>query len=234
MSQRKARVPGSAPRVRRPAAARAASELATELVAVAAHCHAQGWCRGTSGNFSVVLCREPLEILITPSGVDKGRLLPGGLVTIRADGRPVAGPAEDRGKPSAESALHGAIVETVGVGAVVHTHSVAGTLLGERFLAQGGFRIRGYEMLKGLRGVASHEAEVAVPVLANSQDMGELAARVRALLSGTPDLHGFLLSGHGLYTWGGDLAEARRHVETLEFLFEVVARRTLFSPFSGG
>ena len=154
-------------------------------------------------------------------------------MTIGADGRPVAGTAQSV-SPSAEAALHGAIVQTAGAGAVVHTHSVAGTLLGERFLAQGGFRIRGYEMLKGLRGVASHEAEVAVPVLANSQDMGELAARVRALLSGTPGLHGFLLGGHGLYTWGEDLAEARRHVEILEFLFEVVARRTLFSPFSGG
>lgn len=234
MSQRKARVSVSAPRVRRPAAARAAAELATEVAAVAAYCHAQGWCRATSGNFSAVLRREPLELLITPSGVDKGRLLPGDLVTIGADGRPVGGRGDDRGKPSAEAALHGAIAQTVGVGAVVHTHSVAGTLLGERFLPQGGFRIRGYEMLKGLRGVRSHEAEVPVPVLANSQDMGELAARVRALLSGTPDLHGFLLSGHGLYTWGEDLAEARRHVETFEFLFEVVARRTLFSPFSGG
>jgi methylthioribulose-1-phosphate dehydratase len=33
-----------------------------------------------------------------------------------------------------------------------------------------------------------------------------------------------LLKAHGLYTWGADVAEARRHVEILEFLLEVLTR----------
>lgn len=208
-------------------------ELASELAAVVAECHARGWCQGTAGNFSVLLRRQPLALLITPSGVDKGSLRAGDLLTVDGDGRLVSVGRDDRSsRPSAETLLHCAIVQSKAAGAVLHTHSVASTLLGEHFL-EDGFRIRNYEMLKGLRGICTHAAEAYIPVLANSQDMEELAARVRALAAGTPDLYGFLLAGHGLYTWGEDLAEARRHLEVLEFLFEVVARKTWFSPFSG-
>ena len=209
--------------------------LAAELAAVVAACHARGWCHGTAGNFSAVLRRRPLILLITPSGADKGGLRAGDLLAVGGDGLPVSGFEDARPgaarRPSAETALHCAIVQTLGAGAVLHTHSVAATLLGEHFLERGAVRIRGYEMLKGLRGIATHAAEAHVPVLANSQDMEELAGRVRALAASTPDFHGLLLAGHGLYTWGEDLAEARRHLEILEFLFEVVARKTRFAAF---
>ena len=96
--------------------------------------------------------------------------------------------------------------------------------------AVGSLRIAGYEMLKGLEGIGTHDTFVEVPVFANTQDMTDLAARVRHRFAGLdwsaarPPVHGFLLSRHGLYTWGRDLAEARRHVEIHEFLFECVAR----------
>jgi methylthioribulose-1-phosphate dehydratase len=223
-----------------PPASREATEasraaLAAELAAVVAECHARGWCRGTAGNFSAVLRRRPLILLITPSGADKGGLGAGDLLAVGGDGLPVSGFEDARPgparRPSAETALHCAIVQTLGAGAVLHTHSVAATLLGEHFLERGGLRIRGYEILKGLRGIATHAAETYIPVLANSQDMDELAGGMRALAAGTPGLHGLLLAGHGLYTWGEDLAEARRHLEILEFLFEVVARKTRFAAF---
>ena len=68
-------------------------------------------------------------------------------------------------------------------------------------------------------------------------DLEHEAARIRADFGpldwsapGRPPAHGFLLSRHGLYTWGRDLAEARRHIEIHEFLFEVVARSRTLSP----
>jgi len=88
-------------------------------------------------------------------------------------------------------------------------------------------------MLKGLEGVTTHESEVFVPVLRNSQDMDALAEEVRELLAARPGLHGFLLAGHGLYAWGDSLAQAYRHVEIFEFLFECAAQRTRFAPFEG-
>jgi methylthioribulose-1-phosphate dehydratase len=90
-------------------------------------------------------------------------------------------------------------------------------------------------MLKGLEGITTHDTHEDVPIFANTQDMRELSARIRGRFAGLdfaapgrPPVHGFLIARHGLYTWGRDLAEARRHIEIYEFLFECVARaRTL-------
>ena len=192
--------------------------------------HARGWCPGTGGNFSFNLGGDPRRLLITPSGQDKGRLAPDDLVLIGADG---GAPAASRHRPSAEALLHVVIASETGAAAVFHTHTVAATLLAEHFAPAGGFTLQGYEMLKGLVGITSHEAAVHVPVLANSQDMPALGQRVRTLLGERPGLHGFLLAGHGLYTWGASVEEAQRHVEVLEFLLECAARRTPFAPFTG-
>jgi len=191
---------------------------------------AQGWCQGTGGNFSATLDRAPLRLLITRSGVHKRHLAPEDLMVIGLEGRPVDG---ETGRPSAEALLHARIVEATGAGSVLHVHSVANTLLGEHFVERGGFVLRGYEMLKGLEGITTHEAEVFVPVLPNSQDMPALAGEVGRLLVERPGLHGFLLSGHGLYAWGASLEQAHRHVEIFEFLFECAARRTRFEPLTG-
>lgn len=191
---------------------------------------AQGWCQGTGGNFSATLSREPLRLLITRSGLHKRHLEPEGLMVVGPGGKPADG---ETARPSAEAALHTAIVERTGAAAVLHVHTVANTLLGEHFADRGGFTLRGYEMLKGLEGIATHEAEAFVPVLRNSQDMPALAGEVDRLLAGRPEAHGFLLAGHGLYTWGASLDQAHRHVEILEFLFECVARRTAFEHYLG-
>lgn len=191
---------------------------------------AQGWCQGTGGNFSVTLDRAPLRLLITRSGVHKRHLAPEHLMVIGPEGRPVDG---ETGRPSAEALLHARIVEATAAGSVLHVHSVPNTLLGEHFAARGGFVLRGYEMQKGLEGITTHETDVFVPVLRNSQDMPALAGEVDRLLAERPGLHGFLLAGHGLYAWGASLEQAHRHVEIFEFLFECAARRTRFEPFTG-
>jgi methylthioribulose-1-phosphate dehydratase len=191
---------------------------------------AQGWCQGTGGNFSLTVSQDPLRLLITRSGVDKRRLQGTDLMLIGPAGEAAPGEA---GRPSAEAALHSRIVEATGAASVLHVHSVANTLLSEHFAGDGGFTLCGYEMLKGLRGIATHEASVFVPILANSQDIPRLSDGVAGLLAAHSDLWGFLLAGHGLYAWGSSLEEAKRHVEIFEFLFECAARRTSFRPFTG-
>jgi methylthioribulose-1-phosphate dehydratase len=191
---------------------------------------AQGWCQGTGGNFSVTLSHEPLRLLITRSGADKRHLVPEDLLVVGPGGKPADGEAR---KPSAEAELHARIVGRTGAAAVLHVHSVSNTLLGEHFAERGGFTLRGYEMLKGLEGITTHEADVFVPVLRNRQDMAPLSEEIGHILDERPGLHGFLLAGHGLYTWGGSLSQAHRQVEIFEFLFECAARRTPFQPFTG-
>lgn len=193
--------------------------LVPALVAAGLRLERRGWALGTSGNFSAVVSREPLRLAITASGVDKASLTERDVVEVDGDGRVVAG----AGRPSAETHLHLAVVRARGAGAVVHTHSVFSTLV----TGAGGareVRLRGYEMLKGLAGVTTHEHEERVPVLENAQEMAPLAREVEALLRSREEAHAFLLRRHGLYTWGRDLAEAVRHAEILEFLLEVLGR----------
>lgn len=195
-------------------------KLAAGLAETGRAFYGRGWVLGTSGNFSAVVSREPLRLAITPSGVDKRLLTAGQFLEMDHSGKVLRG----RGSPSAEALLHLTLARVRGAGAVLHTHSVWSTLLSETFAAQGGLGITGYEMLKGLDGVFTHEYREWLPILENSQDMCELAGRVEAALALHPQAHGFLLRGHGLYTWGRELAGARRHVEILEFLLEVFGR----------
>ena len=125
---------------------------------------------------------------------------------------------------SAEALLHVEIVRARGAGAVLHTHSIWSTLLSDRFGDAGGFAIEGYEMLKGLHGVRSHDHREWIPILANDQNMPRLAQRVGETLDSFAESHAFLLCRHGLYTWGDTLADAERQIEILEFLFEAIGR----------
>lgn len=181
----------------------------------------RGWVLGTSGNFSAVLSRNPLRLAITASGLDKGRLTAGGIIQIDEGGKAI----EAEAQPSAEAMLHLTIVGSLKANAVLHTHSIWNTIVSEAHASDGGLNIEGYEMLKGLAGVRTHEHCEWVPVIDNSQDYDQLARSVAGVLHRSPALHGFLLVRHGLYAWGEDLAEAKRHVEILEFLFEVIGRQ---------
>ena len=182
--------------------------------------YARGWVLGTSGNFSAVVARKPLRLAITSTGLDKGSLRPEQFLEMDETANVIRG----NGRPSAEALLHLAIVRSVDAGAVLHTHSVWSTVLSGTHARHGAIALEGYEMLKGLAGVATHKHREWLPILENTQDMVELAGRVSRTLGQTPGIHGFLLQEHGLYTWGESLAEAKRHVEILEFLMEVLVR----------
>ena len=192
-----------------------------QLVEVGRRFYQRGWVFGTSGNFSVVLSRDPLRLAITSSGVDKGDLTADQILEIDERCEPAPSAAA---RPSAEARLHVEIVRTLGAGAVLHTHSIWSTLLSDRHAARLGLTIEGYEMLKGLAGVATHEHREWVPILDNDQDMVRLAVRVRDVLQSKPMPHAFLLRRHGMYTWGSTLQEAVRHVEIVEFLLEAAGR----------
>jgi methylthioribulose-1-phosphate dehydratase len=196
------------------------AELASQLAEVGRQCYARGWALGTSGNFSAVVNRDPLHLAITTSGVDKGTLSAGQIVEIDEHGKVVAG----SGRPSAEASLHLAIARARGAGAVLHTHSIWSTILSDAATGDG-LPVEGYEMLKGLDGVGTHEHHEWLPILDNTQDWAAAVPQVEAMLTEHPGAHGFLIRRHGLYTWGRDLAEAKRQVESLEFLFEVIGRK---------
>jgi|SRR5215831_1974596 len=190
-----------------------------QLCATAHACYARGWVPATSGNFSV---RWGSRIYITPTGLDKGTLTPDDLLEIDLDGAVLGG----NGKPSAETSLHTVIYrDRAHARAILHVHTIWNTLLSGKFAESGKVTLRGYELLKGLSGVATHEHTERVPIIENTQDYASLAEKLKVVLQAHGETHGVLLSRHGLYTWGESVAEARRHLEALEFLFEVEGRQ---------
>jgi methylthioribulose-1-phosphate dehydratase len=193
-----------------------------ELVAAGREFYRRGWVMGTSGNFSSLVTREPLRLCITASGNAKGELDGSHFVELNERCQVVAG----NGRPSAESLLHIALYRLLpNAGSILHTHSVWGTILSDEYFSAGAIKIEGYEMLKGLEGVATHEHTEFVPVIENSQDYVTLSGVIENVVRDNPDAHGIYLRRHGLYTWGQDIGEARRHIEIFEFLFEVLGRR---------
>lgn len=196
-------------------------QFASSLASIAKDFHGRGWLIGTSGNLSAVVDREPLRLAISPSGVDKGELIPEQILLVDEHAKIVS---DHSGKPSDESPLHIRIVKDRSAGAVIHTHSIWNTLLSDFFADDGGVAIEGYEMLKGLQNVTTHEHREWVPIIDNSQDMLALAESIGDTLGKHKAAHGLLLRRHGLYAWGENLAEAKRHVEILEFLFETFGR----------
>jgi methylthioribulose-1-phosphate dehydratase len=197
------------------------SSAAEQLVWAGRRFDQRGWVLGTSGNFSVVLDRQPLRLAITPSATFKGELTAAQILEMNERAEPL-GPG--MAKPSAEALLHVEIVQARNAGAVLHTHSIWSTLLSEVHGDRGGLAIEGFEMLKGLEGVRTHQHREWLPIVENDQDIPRLSRVVRGVLDEQPGVHGFLIRRHGLYTWGADLPQAVRHVEILEFLMEAQYR----------
>lgn len=186
---------------------------ALEIVSNTRELSALGWTPATSSNFSMRM--DERHAAITVSGRDKGRLTVNDIMVVDFEGQPVATPH----RPSAETLLHTQLyARHPDIGCVLHTHSRVQTVSSRLFAAQGHVRLEGYELLKAFAGNQTHEMAIDVPVLPNTQDMPALAAQVERLLDAGP-LWGYLIDGHGLYAWGRDMAEARRHLDAFEFLF---------------
>jgi len=184
------------------------------LLSLARRCHSRGWAFATSGNFSVRI--DGHRFAITGSGLDKGALRPEDLLVVDLDSRAFCG-----GRPSAETPLHAQIYRSrPWVQAIAHTHSVAATVLSRALAGEGYLVLSGFEMLKALVGIDSHEAHWRLPIFPNDQDIQRLASFLDEEIGDAEEVHGYLLAGHGLYTWGRDVSEAARHVEAIEFLLE--------------
>lgn len=186
------------------------AEAAEAIIAVGRAFDARGWAPATSGNYSVRL--NDGSFAVTVSGWRKGRLTPDGVMRVDA-----AGTSLDGKRPSAETALHLSLYRRFPeVGAVLHSHSPQAVAL-SRVLG-GNWTIRGHELAKAFPGMTTHDAEIAVPIVENSQDMAEIEAAIAPYLAEEMPPPAYLIRGHGLYSWGRDIAEAERVIEAAEWL----------------
>jgi methylthioribulose-1-phosphate dehydratase len=186
---------------------------ANAIAAAGRRLGAQGLTPATSSNFSMRL--DACHVAVTISGRDKGALTADDVMVVDMQGNPVG----TKARPSAETALHTQIyARFADANAVLHTHSRTQTVASRLYARAGVVRFDGYELQKAIAGHTSHEQAIDLPVFPNTQHMPELVEKVDAWLESDRLLYGYLIEGHGLYTWGRDMAEAERHVEAFEFL----------------
>lgn len=189
-------------------------QLSQAIIDAGRFLYARGWSPATSSNYSARL--SATEVLLTVSGKHKGELGPDDVLATDLAGHSL----EPGKKPSAETLLHTQLYSCrPDVGAVLHTHSVNATVL-SRLTAADHLVFEDYELQKAFSGVVTHESRVVVPIFDNDQDIARLAARVQPWLDAHPDCAGYLIRGHGLYTWGARMSDALRQIEAFEFLFE--------------
>lgn len=188
------------------------AEAATAMIDSASAFYAFGWLLGTSGNLSVRLNAD--EFLITASGRNKGELTPEDFLVCSRDGRPGA---QDALRPSAETEVHTRLYSNFeSVGAIYHVHEPYSALCSARDFTDGGTTFEGLEMIKGL-DIWEEGARVIVPIVDNFHSIPRLAEAIVDIA--TANVPGVMVHNHGFYAWGDGPAEARRHVETLAYLY---------------
>ncbi len=192
-------------------------ELKSQIIDSARFFFQQGLLPATSGNLSA---RLGDEIIITVSGLSKGRLSTEDFTSVDMTGNLID--PNPLAKASAETLLHTQIYQAIPEARFVfHVHSFNSVVLSRRYFAEGQVSIYGYELLKALAGVTTHDHTEILPIFANTQDIAKLAKEVDEYMHKHSNLHAYLIEGHGLYTWGRNYQEALRHIEALEVLFQL-------------
>jgi len=188
------------------------NQLIQQLIEHTAQLASAGMTPATSSNFSARL--DDAHCLITVSGRDKGKLTQDDFMEITMDGLAV----DANQISSAETLLHTQIYQLRPEAKIVlHTHSLAQTLLSMRYEQAGKIDFSGYELQKAFVGIKSHNCTVSLPIVTNSQDMQLISDSIEPYFAHA-EFWGYLIAGHGIYTWGRDMLEARRHLDAFEFL----------------
>lgn len=187
-------------------------QAARSITAVSHRLYQNGWSPATSSNYSQRL--DETHCAVTVSGKDKGLLSEADVMVVNLNGE-----AASAGKPSAETALHTQLYRRhKDCGAVLHTHSLASTVLTMHWPNSSELVLSGYELLKAFHGIDSHEHGMIIPIFANTQDIDQLAIDVDAAMTNGRISHAYLIRGHGIYTWAEDMNACYRQLEALEFL----------------
>ena len=189
-------------------------QLTEQIIQAGQFLYARGWSPATSSNYSARLSNK--QVLLTVSGKHKGQLREDDILATDLQAQSL----EPTKKPSAEALLHTQLYNwQTTIQAVLHTHSVNATVV-SRIEPAAQIEFSDYELQKAFSGICSHEQPLLVPIFDNDQDIPRLAAQVQQWLDTHPDCQGYLIRGHGLYTWGASMQDALRQIEAFEFLLE--------------
>jgi len=184
----------------------------------------RGWFAGTSGNLSVRVGEfdaNEFNFAITASGKDKTVHTPEDYLFVDQNGKPSE---KTNLKPSAETLIHCEIYRLTGAGAIFHVHTVYNNVISEYFWDRKSVPVDGVELIKGFN-IWDEEAQIEIPIVSNFAHIPSIVPEVTERIN--PSIPGILLRKHGIYAWGANAFEAKRHLEAFEFIFEYVYKLEL-------
>ncbi len=183
-------------------------DLRQAVVECARICYGRRLMVSNDGNISIRL--NETSILITPSGVSKGRLKEEDLVCLNLSG--VIQNIPSKIKPSTETPMHLEVYKKrPDVCAVIHAHPVFATSLS----------VAGLEFPNNILPEVLLTLGVVPTTKYATPSSEEDALAVRDLIR---DHDAILLCQHGSLTVGKDLEEALNHLERIEHVAEVFWR----------
>ncbi len=195
--------------------------LSNQLIETIHFFNQKGWSPATSTNYSHRLEIHPQHFFISKSGVDKSLFSTSDLIVINQEGQIHDDFQSPNLKSSAETEIHTYLYNKFPhINCVLHTHSLLGTVYSQKLLNEKEIIFTGLEIIKGIENHKTHETTLRLPIVRNSQEMKEILFELELQWNRLGEFFGFLIAGHGLYAWGKDLASAKRHIETFEFLLE--------------
>ena len=187
-------------------------DLKENLVQLIRKLHEKGHSPATSTNYSFKDNNN--QIWITRSGLDKGIINPMDFIGVDPLGKPLV----VSNVPSAETRIHCEIYNLFKEAKVVlHSHAIFPVLLSS--ILSDRMQFKDYEIQKGFKGVKTHLEAIDIPIFDNSQDMEDVVHEMRSRMEELK-FFSLVLRKHGVYVWGANLLEAKRHLETLDYLCE--------------
>ncbi|XP_006662940.2 probable bifunctional methylthioribulose-1-phosphate dehydratase/enolase-phosphatase E1 [Oryza brachyantha] len=211
-------------------AVREARELVAELCR---HFYAQGWVTGTGGSITVKANDPALPlaqqlIVMSPSGVQKERMVAEDMYVMSADGKvlssPVSKPWPHKPPKCTDCApLFMKAYLMRGAGAVIHSHGMETCIATMLDPGAKEFRITHMEMIKGIKGHGYHD-ELVIPIIENTPYEYELTDSLAEAIAAYPKATAVLVRNHGIYVWGDSWINAKTQAECYHYLFDAAIK----------
>lgn len=207
-----------------------AKALLTELCRQFYHL---GWVGGTGGSITLKVhddsIPKPQQIIImSPSGVQKERMLAEDMYVLSSDGSIVSAPSpkpypHKPPKCSDCGPLFMKAYQMRNAGAVIHSHGMESCLVTMMIPTSKEFRITHMEMIKGIQGHGYYD-ELVVPIIENSAHERDLTDSLAAAIEAYPKTTAVLVRNHGVYVWGDSWISAKTQAECYHYLFDAAIK----------
>nr|XP_023923601.1 probable bifunctional methylthioribulose-1-phosphate dehydratase/enolase-phosphatase E1 2 [Quercus suber] len=214
---------------------KAVSDTKALAVELCRHFYSLGWLSGTGGSFTLrvhhyhdAVSTPSHLIVMSPSGVQKERMVPEDMYVLSSDGFVLTTPVLKSCTHAAPKCTDCAplfmkVYEMCNAGAVIHSHGMESCLITMINPFSKEFRITHMEMIKGICGHGYHE-ELVVPIIENSAHEGELLESLTEAIRAYPKTTAVLVRNHGVFIWGDSWVSAKTQAECYHYLFDAAIK----------